>query len=126
MPVENQIQPEQIQVYVVYEGSVAWISSDRAQDGVCGYAGLTFGLNHLQTHTLPRQLNSLCVDLFGSHQWRVTGSWDFSPQRLMAEILPLHDLGMAGMMTSDIQTVSVLSFLSFLYWWLISQRIKKN
>lgn len=46
-------------IQVVYKGSMVRISSERTQDRVCGYTGLTSGLNDLQTNLLPRQLNSL-------------------------------------------------------------------
>lgn len=113
---ENQTGQELTQMYVVNEGSVAWISSDRTQDKVCGYTGLTSWLNHLQTNPLPRQLNSTWLDLFGFHQRNVTSLWDFSPQRLKAAVLPVHDLGTAGMRTSDRQPAGLL----------VPKRIKKR
>lgn len=142
MPVENRAGQEQIQVHLVYEGSVAWISVDGTQDRECGYTGLTSGLNHWQTNPLPRQLNSLWLDLFASNQWKVTSLWDFSPQRLMEMIPPVHDLGRAGMMTSDRQTGMMTSdrqtaslhfyleytglfFMFSPYCWLVPDRIKK-
>lgn len=91
--VHNQRGQEEIQVDVVYEGSVVWVSSDRTRDRVRGDTGLTSRLNHLQTNPFPRQLNSLWLDLFVSRQWKVTGLWDFGPQSLMAVILPVQDLG---------------------------------
>ena len=111
---QSRVKGGQEQIQVVYEGSVVWISSDRTQDRVRSYTGLTSGLNDLPTNLLPSQLNSLWLDLFGSHQWKVTILWDFSPQRLMAAILPVRDLRMAG--RRDDKWLKHALFFFFLTW----------
>ncbi len=102
----DHVEQEQIQVYVVYEGSVVWISGDWTQVSVCSYTGLTSRLNHLRTNPLPRRLNSLWLDL---DQCKSTSLGDFGSQRLMAAILPVQDLGMAWW-----QVIESLHFVLFI------------
>lgn len=112
--VQNRHGQEQVQVCVVYGGSVVWISSDGIRNRACGYTGLTSRLNHLQTSPLPTQLNSLRLDrcisprrslVYGISVLR--GWWQWSC-RCMIWVL-------ARMMSRNRQS-GFNWFLTWLYW----------